>query len=372
MVVKGPSSGGKSYTAETVLKTLPQDAYLDFTSMSDHALIYDDRPVVHKVIVLYEASGLGADRQGEPSLLACLVRSLLSEGRIKHTTVEKTSEGMRPRHLERQGPTGMITTTTWASLHPENETRMLSVTVRDDASHTADILAILGDRAAGLHGVPPDLTPWHALQTWLETAGCRQVVIPFAPILARLCDARAVRLRRDMNKVFTLVRTHAMLHQQTRERDDQGRIVATLADYAAAHSLVLYGLDSVGNRTPLAQALDLALHVDTVAPLVSMTRSEDRARVGVSTPVAEGTIREGGLVTQILATVETPTGRSYVEHVSMPTPESWAYQLTPYHSGVYTLRIRATDRAGNSHTIAAFQVLAHMELDRNVYLPLMW
>ena len=144
------------------------------------------------------------------------------------------------------------------------------------------------------------------------------------------------------------------------------------ASDAAAHSLVLYGLDSVGNRTPLAQALDLALHVDTVAPLVSMTRSEERARVGASTPVAEGTIREGGLVTQILATVETPTGRSYVEHVSMPTPESWAYQLTPYHSGVYTLRIRATDRAGNSHTIAAFQVLAHMELDRNVYLPLMW
>jgi hypothetical protein len=57
-----------------------------------------------------------------------LMRSLLSEGRVRYETVEKTSEGMKPRLIEREGPTGLIVTTTAVKLHPENETRMLSLT----------------------------------------------------------------------------------------------------------------------------------------------------------------------------------------------------------------------------------------------------
>ena len=239
VAVKGPSSGGKSFTVETVLKAIPESAYLDFTSMSEHALIYDERPVAHRFVVLYEASGLGADRQGEPSVLAYSVRSLLSEGRIKYTTVEKTPDGMQARNIERQGPTGLITTTTWASLHPENETRMLSVTVRDTADQTAGVLGALAERANGHHEGEPDLAPWQALQTWLELAGCRDVTIPYAHALAAGCNPKAVRLRRDFGKLLSLIQTHAMLHQGSRERDAKGRIVATLADYAAVHDLVI-------------------------------------------------------------------------------------------------------------------------------------
>lgn len=31
---------------------------------------------------------------------------------------------------------------------------------------------------------------------------------------------------------------HALLHQQTRERDEHGRVIATIGDYAAVHKLV--------------------------------------------------------------------------------------------------------------------------------------
>ena len=41
----------------------------------------------------------------------------------------------------------------------------------------------------------------------------------------------AVRLRRDFSVVLSLIKAHAILHQATRERDADGRIVATLADY---------------------------------------------------------------------------------------------------------------------------------------------
>jgi hypothetical protein len=120
------------------------------------------------MLVLYEASGLAADTG------AYLLRTLLSENCIRHETVEKTQNGLQPRLIQREGPTGFITTTTWAALHPEIETRMLSLTVRDDKAHTKAIIRSLANRANGTGPLQPDLKPWHALQTWLELAGDRQ------------------------------------------------------------------------------------------------------------------------------------------------------------------------------------------------------
>jgi len=232
LVIKGPSSGGKSFTVETVLRTFPESAYYALSSMSERALAYSEEPLSHRFLVLYEAAGLTSD------FGTYLLRTLLSEGRIRYETVEKTMEGLSPKLIEREGPTGLIVTTTWASLHPENETRMFSVTVRDDPTQTRGILAGLADRANGHEPRQPDLTPWHGLQTWLELTGRRDVTIPFAHDLAALADARAVRLRRDFGAVLNLIRAHAILHQCTRTRDAHGRIVATLADYVAVFDLV--------------------------------------------------------------------------------------------------------------------------------------
>ena len=55
--------------------------------------------------------------------------------------------------IEREGPTGLIVTTTALRLHPENETRMLSLTVTD--THRADGLGLPG---AGAETIPPTST----------------------------------------------------------------------------------------------------------------------------------------------------------------------------------------------------------------------
>jgi hypothetical protein len=84
----------------------------------------------------------------------------------------------------------------------------------------------------------PDLATWHALQVWLESAEHR-VWMPYAKILADLIPPVAVRLRRDFGALLNLIRAHALLHQATRERDGEGRIVATIQDYAAVRELVV-------------------------------------------------------------------------------------------------------------------------------------
>jgi hypothetical protein len=47
-----------------------------------------------------------------------------------------------------------------------------------------------------------------------------------------------VRLRRDFTVILNLVKAHALLHQVHRERDQVGRVIASLADYTAVHELV--------------------------------------------------------------------------------------------------------------------------------------
>jgi hypothetical protein len=212
-----------------VLRFFPLSAYWERTALSDRALAYSDEDFRHRHLVIYEAAGVASD------IATYLIRSLLSEGRIRYEVVEKTKDGMRPRLIEKKGPTGLIVTTTATKLHPENETRLLSLGVKDTPRQTKAILHALarGDEAAP----SVEFVRWQAFQTWLE-AGERRVVVPFAEQLADLVPPVAVRLRRDFRLLLTLIEAHALLHRKRRDRDMQGCIVATLDDYAIVRELV--------------------------------------------------------------------------------------------------------------------------------------
>lgn len=234
LALKGPSSAGKSLLVGMALRFLPDDAYYADTGASERALVFGEEDLRHRFIVLYEAEGLTEGFQ------TYLVRSLLSEGRISYRITEKGSDGRHvARHVVRDGPTGLIVTTTGIMLHPENETRLISLTVDDSPAQTHEILLELGEQATddGATAVDLDLEPWHALQRWLE-GGANSVVVPFARELAERVPPAAVRLRRDFAAVLSLVKAHALLHQASRDVDAKGRIVATPDDYAIVRDLI--------------------------------------------------------------------------------------------------------------------------------------
>jgi hypothetical protein len=227
VAVKGPSSAGKSHLVEQVLNLFPDEAFYALTAMSERALAYSEEPIAHRMLVLYEAAGQSGD------MGSYLMRSLLSEGRIRYEFVEKSKDGLRARMIEREGPAGLIVTTTATRLHPENETRMVSLTIADTKEQTRAIFHALATGKAE----EPDLVPWHALQRWLALGECR-VAIPFALALAELVPPKAVRMRRDFGLLLTLIRAHALLHRATRKTDADGAIMATLDDYEAVRALV--------------------------------------------------------------------------------------------------------------------------------------
>lgn len=229
---KGPSAVGKSYMVSKVLELFPPEAYYALSGMSERALIYSNEPLRHRMLVLYEATGMSGD------WASYLIRSLLSEGRVRYETVEQVKGQQQARLIEREGPTGLIVTTTATALDAELETRLLSMTVTDTPDQTREVMRAQAEQATGANSGPPDLQPWHDLQRWLAAGAPYDVIVPFAPALATLIPPVAVRLRRDFTAVLTLVKAHALLHSAQREIDERDRVVATLDDYAAVRDLV--------------------------------------------------------------------------------------------------------------------------------------
>ncbi|MBI2863135.1 MAG: hypothetical protein HYX94_01045 [Chloroflexi bacterium] len=267
VAVKGPSSGGKSFLVEKVLEFFPSSAYYALSAMSERALAYSQEPLSHRMLVIYEAVGLSGD------MASYLIRSLLSEGKVRYETVERGKDGLKPRLIERDGPTGLIVTTTAVRLHPENETRMLSILVNDTKEQTRDVLLAL----AGGGGGGVDLTPWHELQAWSNHA-CHDVTVLYATALAELIPPVAVRLRRDFGTILSLIRAHAILHQATRERAPDGSIIANELDYEDVRDLV---------ADLVAEGIEA-----TVSPTV-------RETVEAVTELAEG--HSGGVTVQAVA-----------------------------------------------------------------------
>ena len=209
-LVKGASSGGKSFVSQQTLRLFPPESVLMLTTSSPLSLVYDPAPLAHKIICIYEATQLQAD---ETSVAAMLLRCLISEGKIIHqTTVEdKDAEyGRRTVTIVREGPISLLITTT-GELHAENETRMLSIRVSETRSQTADVLASLGDRAAGIVEAEPDLSVFHDLQRWLAL-GPTDVVVPIAPQFVAQVPPHLVRFRRDVQQLAEPAFQRVMVH----------------------------------------------------------------------------------------------------------------------------------------------------------------
>jgi len=259
VVVKGPSSCGKSYVLDQVLKFFPAEVYHTITAMSERSLAYSEEPLSHRFLVICEAIGLQND------FVSYLLRSLLSEGKLRYETVDKTSNGLKARTIEREGPTGLIVTTTAIRLHPENETRILSLPVTDTKEQTRNILFSIANQTDN----PIDFSEWHAFQIWLESVK-HSVRIPYALTLAGKIPILHVRQRRDFTQILNLIKAHAILHQVSRETDDERNIIATLEDYASIRELIV---DFIGEGIEATVSDAVRETVDAVNELYAINDS---------------------------------------------------------------------------------------------------
>jgi hypothetical protein len=199
--------------------------------MSKRYLFYTEENFAHRFVIVPEWASIADDEE-----LVALLRTLLSEGHVVHGTVDREGT-LKARRIEKEGPTGLIVTTTQAAVDAEMETRCLSLVTDDTQEQTRrvyDALADLEDENGGTI----EWQAWHNLQAWIAEHGETRVLVPFVKALAELMPTGATRLRRDFVALLCLVRAHAILYQARRERGPDGRIVATIDDYSVVRDLV--------------------------------------------------------------------------------------------------------------------------------------
>jgi hypothetical protein len=279
--VDGPSSSGKNFAVDAAIDYIPEDRVIRVTGMSAKALVYGDEPLERKFLYFPEGAGIRDDSDA-----AIFLRSLLSEGEIRYEVVY-TQPGGPPEatKIVRSGPTAAIITTSAVRLDRDLDNRLLRVTVDDSEDLTRRIIERHGERAARGGTPKRDRSEWHAFYEWILLQAPIRVRIPFAPQISTLIPGTAVRLRRDVQAVYTLTAAYAALHLDSRTRDQDGYVLATGADYDAARHLVdaILGANVEQMAPPWAQETWEAVPGDIEAAITYATLGR---RLGIGTDAA--------------------------------------------------------------------------------------
>jgi hypothetical protein len=234
VIVRGPSSSGKSYVLQCVAGLFPPEVVLHATSLTANALYYFP-PVTlrHRFVVAGERSRAQDDERADATRA---LREMIEAGRLTKAVPAKESDRIVTRVIEQDGPIAYAETTTLGVLFDEDANRCLLVSTDEREEQTRQILAATAAAAAG--GERPGCdrlrAVHHAAQRMVPRA---DVVIPFAGHVADLYPTGRLDARRSYRHVLTLVKAVALLHFRQRGRDGAGRVVATVADYAAAEQL---------------------------------------------------------------------------------------------------------------------------------------
>jgi len=230
-VFKGPSSTGKNHILQTVLSFFPETAFHIYSATSPQALVYTDKDFKHRFIVFYESAGITN---------AYIMRSILSEGHINYETTTKIDGEFTTQKIDKPGPTGLLTTTIEEEVvndKGQTATRLLTIPIDDTKAQTKRVMTQQGRIATGKMSQQVDFKTWHYFQEWLSLRR-REVIIPYAVILAEHIQPVAIRLRRDFPMLLSLIRAHARMHQFSRGKNKKGNILAAGEDYAAVRELV--------------------------------------------------------------------------------------------------------------------------------------
>jgi hypothetical protein len=237
VVIKGPSSAGKSELRRGVLKFFPPSEIIACTAASEKSLLYNGRDFRHKIVSMAEAVG-GRERNFQDLLL----RELMSEGRISYDVVGNTIVGRTTETVSKEGPVSFWVTTTKGHLHHENETRMLSLEVSDCSSQTKAVMRKIAEMEEQPVQISEErLERYHRFQFLLRLLCVEDGVavrVPYAQALAELIPPLDIRQRRDFSQLLSAIKAHALLHCNWRDRTGNVVHADIKHDYAVVRGLM--------------------------------------------------------------------------------------------------------------------------------------
>ena len=306
---RGAPAGGKNFLIAVVSRFMPKDSVISISSASPMALIYhgdDEAALAHKIIIIAEAASIAQKANGDENVMAIMLRTLLSEGRIDREVALPSKEGQpKTIHVRRNGPVALMLNGARENVEQEMMTRLMTSDADESRAQTLAVVkrTLLG---ASAPVSKEEIELWVDLQRGLELNAPYDVVVPFAAaiyaayeeLINSLPDALQVRMRRDISGPLAAVRAAAVLHRAQRAVDESGRIVAEFADYRHAWNAFnqsvssLYGVRTRSEVVAVVQAAE-ALGAVKGGESIKSTVAALRKELGInSNEVAANRLKE--------------------------------------------------------------------------------
>lgn len=236
LLLLGGASTGKSYTLQTALRLFPPEAYHAIDAGSPRVLIYDDADLQHRAVLFGEADSLPS-REDNPA--ASAIRNLLQDNHLHYKVTVRDAESgdFSVRVISKPGPSVLVTTAV-RRLGQQLDSRLFSLEVPDDPGQVRQSLDAQAE--IELSGSVVACDALIAYQSHLQVLAPWEVVVPFAKELASSIGKSTPipRINRDFARLLSLVKAVAVMRHPQRKRNDGGRLVAQIEDYATVFDLV--------------------------------------------------------------------------------------------------------------------------------------
>jgi hypothetical protein len=168
LFVKGPSSVGKNFLADSVLGFFPCSEVQELTSSSTRSWNYLGTRLAHKIVYVKERN----DSAGPVNP----TRLLISEKQLVHwVTVKKGGHFVREKRVTK-GPIASISTTTQDRVQVDDETRHVSIWLDETPEQTTRIMHAALAKGAGLSA--KERKVWHEVQRLLAKKAAVRVEFP--------------------------------------------------------------------------------------------------------------------------------------------------------------------------------------------------
>jgi hypothetical protein len=302
------SAAGKNFLWDTALSLLPPEMVVKRSGLSAKALFRTQTNLKGAVLYIQEVAG---SEDAEYT-----IRVMQSDGRLEYEATERTPDGgMRNVLYQTEGPTVVVQTTTKNHLHPENATRVFPIYLDESEAQTSRIVGSILKEASGLSSNEAEQARiqqrWQDAIRLLEPA---EVAIPYAGRI--VIPSTPLRIRRDARRLIDVVRVIAWLYQYQRQRDAEGRILATEEDFHEALALVSESLRRAWQT--LTPAEEKVLEAIRRLPETQRTRNGFKRRELKVKEVSDRSVKE---------VLKSLTETGYLDSDGSRGPQGYTYTL---------------------------------------------
>jgi 5S rRNA maturation endonuclease (ribonuclease M5) len=229
-LIQGSTGMGKTLLLRKVMSMIPPHKSHIWTRITDKSLYHAGRQYEYTSTAIEDWDGLSEEVQ-------YIFREFQSGHILRSSTTEKLPDGrMSSKEIIAYGPISSLICTTQGAIYEDNMSRCFLTAIDESKEQSERIVEYQNKKMRGEIDSKAEEKATSLIQNMIETLEPLEVVNPYAGLVYLPQEVHKIRRLNQLYLVF--VQQVAWWHQLQRERDNEGRIIATLEDLQTACNLL--------------------------------------------------------------------------------------------------------------------------------------